>query len=211
MALFVLAACHSNLIVTKTLVALSGTETMLVLPFRNLTEEYNKEGVVRCPLIGTVFMAGEVMEGSEQLLTDRMVHILSTRSDFNLVFSHQPEAMSVFGAYAETIFAERDFLVKAGRKAQADIVLTGYIYRFRQRVGNQYAIQSPASVAFGLHLINVSDSSNVWYAHFDETQSSLSENLFGLKQFFKRKAKWITAEEMAISGLEDMLKTLPHQ
>jgi hypothetical protein len=211
MALFLLAACHSNLIVTETHFALSGTEKMLVLPFRNLTEEYGKEGIVRCPLSGTVFMAGEVMEGSEQRLTDQLIHILNNSTDFSLVFSNQPEAMSVFISYAESKFADRDFLVKAARKAKADIVLTGYIYRFRQRVGNQYAIQSPASVAFGLHLIKVEDGSNVWYAHFDETQSSLSENLFGLKQFFKRKAKWITAEEMAISGLEDMLKTLPHQ
>ena len=184
---------------------------MLVLPFRNLAEEYGKEGIVRCPLSGSVFVAGKVMEGSEQRLTDQLIHILNNSTDFSLVFSRQPEAMSVFVSYAESIFAERDFLVKTGCKAKADIVLIGYIYRFRQRVGNQYTIQSPASVAFGLHLIKVEDSSNVWYAHFDETQSSLSENLFGLKQFFKRKAKWITAEEMAISGLEDMLKTLPHQ
>lgn len=184
---------------------------MLVLPFRNMTEEYGKEGIVRCPLSGTVFVAGKVMKGFDQLLTDQLIHILNNSTDFNLVFSHQPEAMSVSFSYAESLFAERDFLVMTGRKAKVDIVLAGYIYRFRQRVGNQYAIQSPASVAFGLHLIKVADSSNVWYAHFDETQRSLSENLFGLKQFFKRKAKWITAEEMAISGLEDMLKTLPHQ
>ena len=183
---------------------------MLVLPFRNLTEENGKEGIVRCPLDGTAFVAGAVMERSEKMLTDRLIYILNNRTHFNLIFSHHVKDVSVSGSETGFILAERDLLVKKGRKAGADIVLSGYIFRFRQREGTAYAVQSPASVAFSLHIIKVADSRNVWYAHYDETQSSLSENLFRLKEFFKRKAKWITAEEMAMSGLEDMLKSLPN-
>jgi len=46
----------------------------------------------------------------------------------------------------------------------------------------------------------------LWSAHFDETQQPLSDDLFRLGLFLKRKAKWITAKDMAISGLKDMLK-----
>jgi hypothetical protein len=70
-------------------------------------------------------------------------------------------------------------------------------------------VQSPASVAFDIHLISVADGSSIWYGYYDETQQSLSENLFRLRLFFKRKWKWITAEEMAISALDELLETFP--
>jgi hypothetical protein len=49
----------------------------------------------------------------------------------------------------------------------------------------------------------------MWSGIFDETQRALSEDLFQLGTFLRRKARWITAEKMASSGLEDLLKKLP--
>ena len=100
-------------------------------------------------------------------------------------------------------------LIEAGRFANADLVLAGYLYRFKQRVGTGYAVESPASVAFSIHLINISDGRILWSGYFDETQHSLSDNLLEIGSFFKRGAKWITSEEMAVSGLEELLKTFP--
>jgi hypothetical protein len=55
----------------------------------------------------------------------------------------------------------------------------------------------------------VLDGRTIWDGSFDETQQPLFENLFNLSAFFKRKGKWITAEELAFSGLEKVLETLP--
>ncbi len=107
------------------------------------------------------------------------------------------------------LFAEHQALIAAGRAAKTDLVLAGYIFRFKQRIGTHYSVQSPASVAFGIHLINVADGSSIWYGHYDETQQSLSENLFRLRLFFKRKLQWITAEDMAIAALDELLETFP--
>ena len=76
-------------------------------------------------------------------------------------------------------------------------------------MGTEYAVSSPASVAFDLHLIRVKDGRVLWSGHFDETQRPLSDNLFHLGAFLQRKAKWVTAKEMAVSALENMLKTFP--
>ena len=62
------------------------------------------------------------------------------------------------------------------------------------------------------NLIKQANDDNIhllWNDHFDETQRPLSENLFQLGSFLQRKAKWITANEMAVSGLKDILKSFP--
>jgi hypothetical protein len=49
----------------------------------------------------------------------------------------------------------------------------------------------------------------VWEGKLDETQRPLSENLFKIGSFFRRKAHWLTAEELAGVGMDEMLKRLP--
>ncbi|MBW1812882.1 MAG: hypothetical protein JRJ39_04170 [Deltaproteobacteria bacterium] len=110
--------------------------------------------------------------------------------------------------------SELELLMEAGRAANADAVIVGYLYRFQQRVGSRISADTPASVAFGIHLIDVKTRRQLWEGHFDETQRPLSENLFNIGKFIKRKASWVTAEEMAaeemaVSGLEELLETLP--
>ena len=102
---------------------------------------------------------------------------------------------------------ERDLQLEIGRTLNADAIFVGYIYRFRERVGGKYSVDLPASVAFDIHLIRTVDGRGLWSAHFDETQQPLSDDLFRLNLFLRRKAKWVTAQEMAISALKDMLKT----
>ena len=106
--------------------------------------------------------------------------------------------------------ADRNFIVKKGRGNNSDAVITGYVYRYIERIGTRYSVKSPTSVAFGIHLVSVKNGRILWSGHFDETQYSLSENLFNLKAFIKRKGSWITADEMATSGLEEILKTFPN-
>jgi TolB-like protein len=104
---------------------------------------------------------------------------------------------------------ERDQVIETGNALGAQIVLAGYIYRFRERVGTKYSAESPASAAFDIHLVDVASGRILWTGRFDETQRSLSENLFNIKTFFRRKGGWITVEKMAFSALEDMIQKLP--
>jgi hypothetical protein len=46
----------------------------------------------------------------------------------------------------------------------------------------------------------------IWSGHFDETQQALNENLFQLGKFIKRKARWVTAQEIAVSALENLFE-----
>jgi hypothetical protein len=105
--------------------------------------------------------------------------------------------------------SQLELLVKVGREFEADGVLVSFIYRFKERRGTRYAVERPASVAFSLFLIQVPEGRIVWERHFDETQRSLNEDLFAFGTFLKRGGRWITASEMATSGLSELLETFP--
>jgi TolB-like protein len=171
---------------------------------------YGENVNTRCPICGKVFMTGEVAEDADSMLTEQLFVLLKDRKDIQLIPASQSQGV-VSGLLSEDQknLSERDLLVQTGRVLKADWVLSGNIFRFRERVGGKYSVDLPASVAFDIHLIRVSDGHLLWNDHFDETQRPLSENLFQLGPFLQRKARWITANEMAVSGLEDVLKSFP--
>ena len=100
-----------------------------------------------------------------------------------------------------------------GRTLDADAILYGKLYRFRERVGSAYSVKSPASVAFSLILVRVADGRILCRYSFDETQQALTENLFNWRFYKTEGMRWVTAEELASYGLkqavEELKKRLP--
>jgi TolB-like protein len=91
--------------------------------------------------------------------------------------------------------------IRLGEMVYADAVLSGRMLRFRERIGESFGAQSPASVAFTLQLVDVKRGEVIWTAEFDETQKALSENLFALADVTQRGVKWLKAEELAEEGV----------
>ena len=96
-----------------------------------------------------------------------------------------------------------------GQAFSADAVLVGYLYRWRERVGGDHAVDQPASIAFELRLIRPEDGAILWREKFDKTQKSLSENLFEWDTFVRGGGRWMTADKLAELGLEGMLSRIP--
>jgi hypothetical protein len=102
-----------------------------------------------------------------------------------------------------------DVLKKVGTELEADGIILGYVYRFRERKGFSLSVEKPASVAFEIHLIRVGDGAIVWRGIFDKTQTSLMENLLQIASFYKEGGKWVTAKELATEGMDEVLKDFP--
>ena len=102
-----------------------------------------------------------------------------------------------------------ELVASTGGTKGVDAILLGYIFNFKERVGTSYSVESPASVSFSLFLVRVKDGQIVWRGIFEETQQALSENLLKIGVFIKRKARWVTAREMAVDGLENLLLSFP--
>ncbi len=102
-----------------------------------------------------------------------------------------------------------DVVKSMGEKTGAEAVLTGVVTRYEEREGGPLGVKKPASIGFEVNLINTIDGTLLWSGRYAETQKSLAEDLGMIFTFFKRKGKWLTAEELARYGVEDVLKTLP--
>ena len=202
-----LFACKSGAPVRETATQPSTNGKLLILPFKDMSAIYGENVSVRCPLCGNVFVTGEVAEGADSVLTNRLFFLLSDRDDIELI--PQGKEQGVWSKLLSGRLSERSLIVETGSALGADAVLAGYIYRFRERIGNRYSVDSPASVAFDVHLVNVANGRIMWIGHLDETQQPLSDNLLQLGTFIKRKGTWITADEIAFSGLEEMLQKFP--
>ena len=185
-----------------------GIKKILIFPFKDMSAVYGGNVNTRCQLCGNIFMTGKVAEGADRMLTEQLFVFLKDRKDIKLIPTSQAQGvLSDLLSGNKNSLSERNLLIETGRVLDADAIMAGYIYRFRERIGTKYSVDLPASVAFDIHLIRIADGRLLWSRHFDETQRSLSENLFQLGTFLKRKARWITAQEMAVSGMENILKS----
>ena len=95
-----------------------------------------------------------------------------------------------------------------GKQLGVDAVLYGKLYRYRERIGNNYSVQRPASVGFDLNLIRTRDGAVLWRFNFDKTQQALTENLFDFGFYRSSGMRWLTADELARYGMEKALADL---
>jgi len=209
--LAVLSACNTNFIVSDKPVPESGMGKILIMPVMDMAAVYGEKISVRCPICGKIFLTGKADPEASRMLTEQVFKILKKNGKYNLLFLGMAEGvMTDLLAENTKDVSERDLLVKAGRQVQAYAVMAGYLYRFKERIGKRYSVESPASVAFGFHLVRVSDGRVLWGGNYDVTQRALSENILQIGTFLKRKGKWVTVEEMTKEGLEKIFKSFRH-
>lgn len=211
LALPVFLSCHydDGLSVTMSPDGKGGLSRLAVLPFREIAPKNATLKTVSCPLCAAVFHAEKFPQASVTAVEDVFLERLRGYDNRTLI---APEnAGEVYRRVAASLSKATlpEILKKTGAELGVDGVLVGYVYRFRERQGYPYSVKKPASVAFDVHLVRVSDGLIVWRASFDKTQSSLMENLFQLFSFYKLGGKWVTARELADEGVTEMLKTFP--
>jgi len=176
-----------------------------VFPFQQIVPEDLLDGIARCPLCGTNFSAAKAAGSPETVVEARFLEQLEKRKPkFSVIAGER-----VAGVYRRVSMASlktplRQILCDVGRELGAEGIVIGYVYRFRERKGEPFGVEKPASVAFEIHLIRVEDGVLVWREVFDRTQRSLMEDLLRVSSW-----KWVTAEELAAGGLEKVLKTFP--
>jgi len=166
---------------------------------------------VDAPLFQLSLEGDEVAEDADRLLTESVFREMERIHGTTVI----PLDRSI-GAYFR---APRDDLKdtlrtmahKTGEALGADMVMTGFVWRYKDRVGGDRAASSPASVGFTLILFQAAQSRILWSERYEETQQALSENILNAKAFFDRGGKWLTADELAREGLRKILKNYPYR
>lgn len=87
-----------------------------------------------------------------------------------------------------------------------DLLIVPQILDWRERAGAA-RVTTSAAVNMDFYLIDVREpGALVSRSHFKEKQVGLSDNLMNFDTFLKRGAKWLTVQELAMEGMQKMIK-----
>lgn len=103
----------------------------------------------------------------------------------------------------------RKLAMKLGQETEADRVVVGTLWRFRDKQSEITGEIIPASVAFALYLIDVPTGKRLWRGYFEGTQKALSDDLLGGVKQIKMGLKWLSVEELARYGVKQVLRKFP--
>ena len=137
-------------------------------------------------------LTGYTHEALQKRHGERVVPLAKSIETFEKVSEDQP---------TDTI---RILAQKMGKALKANLVMGGNVWRYKKRVAGAEGIKSQgASVAFHVYLIDVADGKTIWKATFEKTQQS------DLRTFAKMGAKWLTADQLARFGVNEVFKKYP--
>ncbi len=197
----------------------SKTKTHRVLPVKRVVavgflaalSENDVAGTFRNPLSGSMVDAEPVSRDVVQKANDLLFENVKAEKNFDLVSRGK-----AIGEYSTIISSDKGVglppiivVQEVGKKFNADAVLVGYIYRWREREGTDYGVRKPASVSIDLHLIRPSNGAIMWKSKFEKTQQSLAENLLDIGTFAESGGKWLTVEKLAAIGFRKILEEMP--
>ncbi len=183
---------------------------LVVAGFRAAMTRREGPNIVRNPLSGSSFMAAPVPDHAVEKMTNVLFDRLVQEKKYELIPpGHVKGRLAwIAGSDANTGMDVAEILRKVGETFGADAVMMGYVYRWRERQGADYAVKQPASVAFDLFIVRPEDGEIIWESKFDKTQRSLSENILDWSTFAESGGRWLTAEKMAMLGLERIFKEM---
>jgi hypothetical protein len=211
--LLAIAGCQSDKRLNLSSQSLSGSamQTVVVVGFRAAITNAEAPELVRNPITGTSFMSWPVPEEVVDWLTGQLFERLIQDKNRHFIPPGQAQGVveSIMESDTKLGIHPMEMIRQVGNTFEADAVLIGHVYRWQERVGTDYGVETPASVAFDISLVRPSDGAILWRGNYGKSQKSLFENLFDLDTYVKSDGRWLTARELSEFGLEHLLGAMP--
>ena len=182
--------------------------SLAILPFIIHRADELGRGVA-CPICKGIIQRGEIALGSQNTLTRLLYQKMEDMGRFKVLPLEKVEEAFPQIERRQFELTPLRSSIRLGKTLNMDFIFVGVLFRFEERIGSSIGAEKPASVGFDVHLIRMKDEKMVWRGKFDETQRPLSENLFKIGSFMRRKASWLTAEELSSVGMDEMLRRFP--
>ena len=211
LVLFSMGACSQQRKSSPPPAELHQIHRVVIFPFKNQTALKGENVVTQCSVCGSVFTTGNVVKDATDYITRKATLLIDQKETLTLVPNDRFEAVQIelqLDTKTKGV-SQAELWGIIGEKLGADAVVSGNVYRFKQRIGTSLAADEPASVGFDIYMISAPGGQLLWHARFDESQQSLFENLLKINTFVKQKGKWLTAEELAEYGLKKVLERFP--
>jgi len=184
-------------------------EKVGVMPFLKGRHPTNVKENLNCSLCRLAFDPDSVAMGAESTLTRYVHNTVYNRFEDRVI--PMERVMSAYEAIPKD--DERDTPLtlarKVGQALGSNLMMLGTVWRFRDKTGSSASSMNPASVAFDIYLVDVRTGEMLWMGNYEETQRALSENIWDANLFFSRGAKWLSANELAQYGVQEVLRQLP--
>lgn len=175
-----------------------------VLPFQAVLLKAESGNTVACPLCGAAYFGGKVAKGGEKVVEGLFIDKLKDVKDMEILPQEKVDGIYKRVSTESLKITLPKIISEAGKELNADVVVVGYVFRYVERIGYNYSVEKPASVAFEINFISPKDGSIIWRGVFDKTQKSLMEDVFQVSSL-----KWLTARELAKKGMNQVFKTFP--
>ena len=135
-----------------------------------------------------------------------VVGVEQPKGTTDLLAGFIPEDRVLASDQAVATFNEE--LMKLLKTMGVDLLIVPQILDWRERAGSSAGVTTSAAVNMDFYLIDVREPGGalVSRSHFKEKQVGLSDNLMNFDTFLKRGAKWLTAQELAMEGMQKMIK-----
>ncbi|MGD8893409.1 MAG: hypothetical protein PVF94_10310 [Desulfobacterales bacterium] len=148
-------------------------------------------------------------EGADRIMTRVVNDVLQIRFADQMVSMEEAAAVYADVIRDLTLDTPRKLAKKFGENLQADLVVVGAIWRFREKGTVEENPESPASVAFAVYLIEVASGKRLWRNAFDGTQKALSEDVLGGLKQIKMGLRWLSVNELARYGVKNVFRKFP--
>lgn len=181
-----------------------------VMPFFKGSYGSDITSSINCPVCELTFNPDDLAPGCDRTLTGFAQDLLQVRYGEKVIPT--VDVMRAYRQMPKDEFKDTplDLTQRLGKTLSANAMIVGAVWKYRDRRGGTRAVQSPASVAFAVHFVEVETGNVLWSKAFAETQRSLSENILKAPDFFARGARWLTADELARFGMKEIFKDFPY-
>jgi len=180
-----------------------------VLPFFQGRDSKAGENAT-CPIDKLSLQSGIVEEGAEHTVTSFILKALERRyGEEKVIRCHEIRRASRQLPRDTAKDTLRSLAQRIGKAVNAEFMIAGTVWRYRDRVRDPIGPGKGASVAFGMYLIETSSGTMVWKSRFDETQLPLTEDISGAEMLIKKGIKWLSADELASYGVEEVFEEFP--
>jgi len=145
-----------------------------------------------------------VPTGAGDIVTQLLWNRLKARQGITVL----PPSEAVNALASQTALqspAGQSSAVKVAKQLGTDASLIGQVLVYQERVGGRFGASPPATVGFEAKVV-AADGQILWEGNYYEKQRPMIEDMMG---FFQRWGMFVTAEELAIYGVDHMLLEFP--
>ena len=178
-----------------------------IIPFQTILPKLEAGNTAICPLCGAVYFGGKIAKGGEKVTEELFIEKLKNFKEVEIIPQEKVEGIYKRVRAESLKMPLMEVLKKTGAESGADLIAVGYVFRYRERIGYNYSVEKPASVAFEISFVDPQNGDIIWRGVFDKTQKSLMEDVFQIASFFEGGGKWLTARELTKQGMDHAFKT----